>query len=88
MAGGNCSWHAAIHPPRLWLQLVNSPRQETWVGASGSLLTAGAAKDGTKTAHVGRQWLGRCGKIDNGVVVTLGGRHRRRELTGVGPRLH
>src|SRR5712691_618989 len=25
-------------------------------------------KDGTKTAHVGRQWLGRYGKTDNGVV--------------------
>jgi DDE superfamily endonuclease len=25
-------------------------------------------KDGTKTAHVGHQWLGRYGKTDNGVV--------------------
>ena len=25
-------------------------------------------KDGTATAHVGRQWLGRLGKTDNGIV--------------------
>src|SRR2546421_5871468 len=29
---------------------------------------SGDRKDGTKTAHVGRQWLGRDGKTDNGVV--------------------
>ena len=29
---------------------------------------SGDRKDGTKTAHVGRQWLGRCGKTDSGVV--------------------
>jgi len=29
---------------------------------------SGDRKDGTKTAHVGRQWPGRYGKIDNGVV--------------------
>jgi hypothetical protein len=28
----------------------------------------GDRKDGRKTAHVGRQWLGRYGKTDNGVV--------------------
>lgn len=30
---------------------------------------SGDRKDGTKTAHVGRQWLGRYGKADNGVVM-------------------
>ena len=25
-------------------------------------------KDGTKTAHVGHQWLGQYGKTDNGVL--------------------
>jgi hypothetical protein len=25
-------------------------------------------KDGTRTAHVGRKWLGRYGKISNGIV--------------------
>jgi hypothetical protein len=29
---------------------------------------SGDRKDGRKTAHVGRQWLGRYGKTDNGVV--------------------
>src|SRR6516165_9335588 len=29
---------------------------------------SGDRKDGTKTAHVGRQWLGRYGKTDNGIV--------------------
>ena len=29
---------------------------------------SGDRKDGTRTAHVGRQWLGRYGKADNGMV--------------------
>ncbi|MEU8975688.1 transposase [Streptomyces monashensis] len=29
---------------------------------------SGDRKDGTTTAHVGRQWLGRLGKTDNGIV--------------------
>ena len=37
-------------------------------------MTAGDRKDGTATAHVGRQYLGRYGKTDSGVVtVTTGG---------------
>ena len=31
-------------------------------------MTAGDRKDGTMTAHVGRQYLGRYGKTDNGIV--------------------
>ena len=36
----------------------------------GVLVTgdSGDRKDGTRTAHVGHQWLGRYGKTDNGVV--------------------
>ena len=30
---------------------------------------SGDRKDGVKSAHVGRQWLGRYGKTDNGVVI-------------------
>jgi SRSO17 transposase len=30
---------------------------------------SGDCKDGTKTAHVGHQWLRRYGKTDNGVVI-------------------
>jgi SRSO17 transposase len=29
---------------------------------------SGDRKDGTATAHIGRQWLGRLGKTDNGIV--------------------
>jgi SRSO17 transposase len=29
---------------------------------------SGDRKDGRATAHVGRQWLGRYGKTDNGIV--------------------
>lgn len=29
---------------------------------------SGDRKDGTATANVGRQWLGRYGKTDNGIV--------------------
>ncbi len=38
--------------------------------ATGALVIdeTGDRKDGTKTAHVGRQYLGNVGKIDNGVV--------------------
>jgi hypothetical protein len=32
---------------------------------------SGDRKDATKTAHVGHQWLGRHGKIDNGVVTVI-----------------
>ncbi|MEU4275881.1 transposase [Streptomyces tanashiensis] len=37
-------------------------------GACWSSTTQGDRKDGTATAHVGWQWLGRLGKTDNGVV--------------------
>ncbi|ABW15684.1 putative transposase gene of IS4 family insertion sequence ISY391c [Parafrankia sp. EAN1pec] len=32
---------------------------------------SGDRKDGTATAHVGRQWLGRYGKTDSAVVTVL-----------------
>jgi SRSO17 transposase len=32
---------------------------------------SGDRKDGGKTAHVSRQWLGRYGKTDNGVVTAV-----------------
>jgi hypothetical protein len=40
------------------------------VHEGGVLVTgdSGDRKDGSKTAHVGRQWMGRYGKTDNGVV--------------------
>jgi SRSO17 transposase len=56
---------------------VNSRRLELLVNDSATAPHArgviaiddcGDRKDGTRTAHVGRQWLGRYGKTDNGVV--------------------
>jgi SRSO17 transposase len=48
--------------------LVNDPA--TAPNARGVLAIddSGDRKDGTATAHVGRQWLGRYGKTDNGIV--------------------
>ena len=39
-----------------------------WRRGAGDRASGGDRKDGTKTAHVGHQWLGRYGKTDNGVV--------------------
>ena len=47
------------------------PRTRRPRRTSGGVLViddSGDRKDGTKTAHVGHQWLGRYGKTDNGVV--------------------
>ena len=52
--GWSCCWR------------IRRPRR-----TSGGVLViddSGDRKDGTKTAHVGQQWLGRYGKTDNGVV--------------------
>ena len=48
---------------------------------------SGDRKDGTKTAHVGRQWLGRYGKTDNGVVTvtTVWAEALREQLAFVAP---
>jgi hypothetical protein len=53
-AGWSCWWR------------IRRPRRT----AAGVLVIddSGDRKDGTKTAHVGHQWLGRYGKTDNGVV--------------------
>ncbi len=58
-------------------EAVNARRLELLLAAPGTaphgggvlvIDDSGDRKDGTKTAHVGRQWLGRYGKTDNGVV--------------------
>lgn len=56
-----------INDRRLEL-LLSSP--DTAPHAQGVLVIddSGDRKDGTRTAHVGRQWLGRYGKTDNGIV--------------------
>ena len=50
--------------------LLPRDRDKTLTCLAGVLVIddSGDRKDGTATAHVGRQWLGRLGKTDNGVV--------------------
>jgi hypothetical protein len=49
--------------------LQADPRTTTPVGGVLILDDTGDRKSGTPTAHVGRQYLGAVGKIDNGIVV-------------------
>jgi hypothetical protein len=62
------SWEAAAVNRRRVELLKNSPRLAP--DGAGALVIdeTGDRKDGHKTAHVGRQYLGNLGKIDNGVV--------------------
>src|SRR5712691_5890068 len=48
--------------------LLSDPATAPFCGGVLVIDDSGDRKDGTKTAHVGRQWLGRYGKTDNGVV--------------------
>ncbi|MEU0022229.1 transposase [Streptomyces rochei] len=61
-------WEAElINDRRLELlreQLATAPHDDGVIVIDDS----GDRKDGTATAHVGRQWLGRLGKTDNGIV--------------------
>ena len=43
-------------------------REHAHAEAIGCLDESGTAKSGNHTAGVARQWLGSCGKVDNGVV--------------------
>jgi SRSO17 transposase len=43
-------------------------REHAHPKAIGCLDESGTAKSGSQTAGVARQWLGSCGKVDNGVV--------------------
>lgn len=43
-------------------------REHAHAEAIGCLDESGTAKSGTQTAGAARQWLGSCGKVDNGVV--------------------
>jgi DDE superfamily endonuclease len=56
-----------VTPRRLEL-LLGDPATAPHGGGVLVIDDSGDRKDGTKTAHVGRQWLGRYGKTDNGVV--------------------
>jgi hypothetical protein len=57
----------AVNARRLEL-LMADPATAPHGGGVLVIDDSGDRKDGTKTAHVGRQWLGRYGKTDNGVV--------------------
>src|SRR5258707_6347129 len=48
--------------------MARGPAREMREGGVLVIDGSGDRKDGTKTAHVGHQWLGRYGKTDNGVV--------------------
>ncbi|MGX7671092.1 IS701 family transposase [Plantactinospora sp. DSM 117369] len=62
------TWDAAeVNRRRLEL-LVNAPATAPHARGVIAIDDSGDRKDGTATAHVGRQWLGRCGKADNGIV--------------------
>jgi SRSO17 transposase len=43
-------------------------REQAHPEAIGCIDESGTAKSGSQTAGVARQWLGSCGKVDNGVV--------------------
>jgi SRSO17 transposase len=48
--------------------LVNDPATAPHARGVLAIDDSGDRKDGTATAHVGRQWLGRYGMTDNGIV--------------------
>nr|WP_244320631.1 transposase [Streptomyces melanosporofaciens] len=49
-------------------RLLDDPRTAPHAGGVLVIDDSGDCKDATATANVGRQWLGRYGKTDNGVV--------------------
>ena len=59
--------HEAINTRRLEL-LLTDPATAPHAGGVLVIDDSGDRKDGTATAHIGRQWLGRLGKTDNGIV--------------------
>jgi SRSO17 transposase len=48
--------------------LVNDPATAPHIRGVIATDDSGDRKDGARTAHVGRQWLGRYGKTDNGIA--------------------
>ena len=62
------TWDAdEINRRRLEL-LVGDPATAPHTRGVIAIDDSGDRKDGRATAHVGRQWLGRYGKTDNGIV--------------------
>ncbi|WP_046472536.1 IS701 family transposase, partial [Allosalinactinospora lopnorensis] len=63
----SCWDHEQVNARRLEM-LLSDPVTAPHEGGVLVVDDSGDRKDGTATAHVGRQWLGRLGKTDNGVV--------------------
>ncbi|MEU9287453.1 IS701 family transposase [Streptomyces sp. NPDC048275] len=61
-------WDAEQVNDRLLELLREQPATAPHDGGVIVIDDSGDRKDGTATAHVGRQWLGRYGKTDNGIV--------------------
>nr|WP_228023082.1 transposase [Streptomyces acidicola] len=59
--------HEQVNARRLQM-LLSDPATAPHAGGVLVIDDSGDRKDGKATAHVGRQWLGRLGKTDNGVV--------------------
>ena len=67
-------WDADRANARRLEVLLADPGTAPYGGGVLVIDDSGNRKDGVETAHVGRQWLGRYGKTDNGVVtVTICG---------------
>src|SRR5512147_261170 len=62
------TWDAAAITARRLERLRAAPATAPHPGGVLIIDETGDRKDGTKTAHVGRQYLGNRGKIENGVV--------------------
>ncbi|WP_231951267.1 transposase [Nocardia terpenica] len=61
-------WDPDLVEARRLAVLVADPATAPHAGGVLVIDDSGDHKDGTATAHVGRQWLGRYGKTDNGIV--------------------
>ncbi|MFF7976895.1 transposase [Streptomyces sp. NPDC007905] len=61
-------WEAELVNDRRLELLREEPTTAPHDGGVIVIDDSGDRKDGTATAHVGRQWLGRLGKTDNGIV--------------------
>ena len=62
------AWDAEGVNDRRLAMLLADPATAPHPGGVLVIDDSGDRKDGTRTAHVGRQWLGRYGKTDSGIV--------------------
>ncbi|WP_349362028.1 transposase [Streptomyces sp. H27-C3] len=62
--------HEQVNARRVAL-LLTDPATAPHPGGVLVIDDSGDRKDGQATAHIGRQWLGRLGKTDNGIVTVI-----------------